>query len=65
MEWTGKPGMPYEGCKGCLFNGNCMFTDFQREEKCICTICLVKVMCRGICKEREDNLEELYKEFNQ
>ncbi len=44
-----------EICKGCLSArnfGTCFFIEYDIEDKCPCTECLIKVMCRESCAKR-------------
>jgi hypothetical protein len=44
-----------ENCKGCLGElEDCSFIDHSKRFKCPCFICIVKVMCEGICDDFSD-----------
>lgn len=53
-----------EICKGCatgtryneLYNSQCSFQMMDLETTCPCIDCLIKVMCKEICKARKDAL---------
>jgi len=44
-----------ESCRGCLGELNdCLFAEYSKRFKCPCFICIVKVMCKGICNDFND-----------
>jgi len=64
---TDQPMCPNEAlkhlCKGCQKRRfkyiRCSFHNNNQIEKCPCTTCLVKAMCRDICNERTNCLSRV------
>ena len=45
-----------ESCEGCLIAGKCRISSFMYHEDCLCSLCVVKVICVSMCKPQLDFL---------